>query len=99
MTPNRIIRGLHFSLRNINVWIKLQAQDAICWGVFLRILYALTGNLNVAFTRKNPYSVACFIEGSIMDVVFVLGAVGLWLAMVLMVVGLQKLEKPEVKRS
>ncbi len=34
-----------------------------------------------------------------MDVVFVLGAVGLWSAMVLMVVGLQKLEKPEVKRS
>ena len=34
-----------------------------------------------------------------MDVVFVLGAVGLWFAMVLMVVGLQKLEIPEVKRS
>ena len=34
-----------------------------------------------------------------MDVVFVLGAVGLWFAMVLMVVGLQKLEQPEVKRS
>jgi hypothetical protein len=34
-----------------------------------------------------------------MDVVFVLGSVGLWFAMVLMVVGLQKLEKPEVTRS
>jgi len=34
-----------------------------------------------------------------MDIVFVVGSVVLWLAMVLMVVGLQKLEKPEVKRS
>ena len=34
-----------------------------------------------------------------MDVVFVVGSIGLWVAMVLMVLGLQKLEKPEVKRS
>jgi hypothetical protein len=34
-----------------------------------------------------------------MDVVFVVGSVGLWLAMVLMVVGLQKLKKPEATRS
>lgn len=34
-----------------------------------------------------------------MDIVFVVGAVGLWGAMVLMVWGLKKLEKPEVARS
>jgi hypothetical protein len=34
-----------------------------------------------------------------MDVVFVLGAAGLWIAMVLMVWGLKKLEKPEGTRS
>ncbi len=34
-----------------------------------------------------------------MDFVFVVGSIGLWFAMVLMVWGLKKLEKPEGKRS
>jgi uncharacterized membrane protein len=34
-----------------------------------------------------------------MDVVFIVGAIGLWVSMVLMVWGLKKLEKPEVTRS
>lgn len=34
-----------------------------------------------------------------MDVGFIGGAVGLWFAMVLMVWGLKKLEKPEATRS
>jgi hypothetical protein len=33
-----------------------------------------------------------------MDVVFIVGSVGLWVAMVWMVWGLKKLEKPEVSR-
>jgi hypothetical protein len=33
-----------------------------------------------------------------MDVVFVVGSIGLWVSMVLMVWGLKKLEKPEATR-
>ncbi len=33
-----------------------------------------------------------------MDFVFVVGSIGLWFAMVLMVWGLEKLEKPEAAR-
>ena len=34
-----------------------------------------------------------------MDVVFIVGSIGLWVSMVFMVWGLKKLEKPEGKRS
>jgi hypothetical protein len=34
-----------------------------------------------------------------MDIAFIAGSIGLWVAMVLMVWGLRKLEKPEVTRS
>lgn len=64
----------------------------------LRFLYTRHANLNCVFMRPNPYSSPYFIERSIMDVVFIGGAIALWFAMVLMVWGLKKLEKPEATR-
>lgn len=73
----------------------MQSVEA-CFYAFFTVHWAISTSF---LCPQNHTQFAYFIERSIMDVVFVLGAVGLWLAMVLMVVGLQKLEKPEVKRS
>ena len=58
-----------------------------------------TQNSTPFLHRKNHTPSMYFIERSIMDVVFIVGSIGLWISMVFMVWGLKKLEKPEGKRS
>lgn len=65
------------------------------YGLFTRS----TQNSTPFLYRQNHTPSMYFIERSIMDVVFIVGSIGLWVSMVFMVWGLKKLEKPEGKQS
>jgi hypothetical protein len=67
---------------------------------FLRFLYSAACNLSPVFIFKKISSPHRFFTGDVsMDIPYVVGGALLWMALVLMVKGLEKLERPKGERA